>query len=256
MRISLAGRRLLVTGSTQGLGETIARAALVCGAEAVILTGRNERRGAALAAELGDRARFIAADLAQDGAAGRLVSEALDLGDLDGLVNAAGLTTRGSVLDASAALWDEMFAVNARAPFFLMQGLIRHLRARGAPGGIVNIQSVNAHCGAPDLAVYSASKGALATLTRNAAHAHLAERIRVNGINMGWTVTPGEEAMQGEVLGKGPGWLAKAAASMPLGRLLSMEEVSNLTLYLLSDLSGLQTGTIIDLEQRVLGAPA
>jgi NAD(P)-dependent dehydrogenase (short-subunit alcohol dehydrogenase family) len=255
MRIALTGCRLLVTGATQGLGETIARAALACDAAAVILTGRNAARGEALAADLGPRAMFIAADLARDGAAERLIAAALAAGTLDGLVNAAGLTTRGSVLDATPALWDELFAVNARAPFFLMQGLIRHLRGRGAPGGIVNIQSINAHCGAPDLAVYSASKGALATLTRNAAHAHLADRIRVNGINMGWTVTPGEDTMQAEILGKGPGWLAAAAASMPLGRLLSMEEVANLTLYLLSDLSGLQTGTIIDLEQRVLGAP-
>jgi NAD(P)-dependent dehydrogenase (short-subunit alcohol dehydrogenase family) len=256
MRIALTGRRLLVTGATQGLGETIARAALACDAAAVILSGRNAARGQALAAELGPRAAFLAADLAAPGEAERLIAAALALGALDGLVNAAGLTSRGSFLDATPALWDELFAVNARAPFFLMQGLIRHLRARGAPGGIVNIQSINAHCGAPDLAVYSASKGALATLTRNAAHAQLAARIRVNGINMGWTVTPGEETMQAEILGKGPGWLAAAAAAMPLGRLLSMAEVANLTLYLLSDLSGLQTGTIIDLEQRVLGAPA
>lgn len=254
MRISLSGRRLLISGSTQGLGETTARAALGCDAEAVILTGRNAARGTALAAELGPRARFIAADLAQTGAAERLIDAALAAGDLDGLVNAAGLTTRGSFLDATPAIWDEVFAVNARAPFFLMQGLIRHLRGRGAPGSIVNIQSINAHCGQPDLAVYSASKGALATLTRNAAHAHLAARIRVNGINMGWTATPGEAVMQTVTLGHGPDWLAAAAGAMPLGRLLSMEEVSNLTLYLLSDLSGLQTGTIIDLEQRVIGA--
>lgn len=255
MRLLLTGKRLLITGSTQGLGETVARAALDCEAAAVILTGRNAARGTALAAELGPRARFITADLSQEGAAERLIADALSIGDLDGLVNAAGITNRGSLVDATPALWAEIFAINARAPFFLMQGLVRHLRARGAPGSIVNIQSINAHCGSPELAVYSASKGALATLTRNAAHAHLAERIRVNGINMGWTVTPGEAAMQGVTLGKGPDWLAQAAAAMPLGRLLSMEEVSNLTLYLLSDLSGMQTGTIIDLEQSVIGAP-
>lgn len=257
MRISLAGRRLLVTGSTQGLGETIARAALACDAEAVVLTGRSAARGEALARSLGPRACFIAADLAASGAAERLVAEALERsGGLDLLVNAAGLTTRGGFLDATSALWDELFAVNARAPFLLMQGLIRHLKAKGLPGSIVNIQSINAHCGAADLAVYSASKGALATLTRNAAHAHLADRIRVNGINMGWTDTPAEEEMQARILGKGPGWRAAAAASLPLGRLLTMEEVANLALYLLSDLSGMQTGTITDLEQRVIGAPA
>jgi NAD(P)-dependent dehydrogenase (short-subunit alcohol dehydrogenase family) len=177
-------------------------------------------------------------------------------GHLDGLVNAAGMTDRASMLDGTVELWNRMFSVNTRAPYFLMQSLIRHLRETGRPGSIVNIQSVNAHCGATDLAVYSASKGALSVLTRNAAHAHLADRIRVNGINMGWCATPAEDRLQAQTLGKGPGWQAEAAAALPLGRLLTMQEVANLTLYLLSDLSGLQTGTVTDLEGRVIGAPA
>jgi NAD(P)-dependent dehydrogenase (short-subunit alcohol dehydrogenase family) len=257
MQISLAGRRILVTGSTQGLGETIARSALDCGAEAVILTGRSRDRGRALATALGPRATFLAANLALAGEPDRLFAEALAaVGSIDGLVNAAGMTDRASMLDGTVELWNQMFSVNTRAPYFLMQGLIRHLRATGRPGSIVNIQSVNAHCGAADLAVYSASKGALSVLTRNAANAHLADRIRVNGINMGWCATPSEEVMQAETLGKGPGWQAEAAAQMPLGRLLTMQEVANLTLYLLSDLSGLQTGTVTDLEGRIIGAPA
>src|SRR5690606_6172697 len=173
----------------------------------------------------------------------------------DGLVNAAGATDRGSFLDGTAELWDRLFAVNARAPFLLMSGLITHLRQRGAPGSIVNIQSMNAHCGAPDLAIYSASKGALATLTRNAANAHVADRIRVNAINMGWADTAGEQQMQADILGKGPEWLAAAASTLPLDRLLSAGEVARLAIYLLSDLSGMQTGTATDLEQWVVGAP-
>ena len=92
--------------------------------------------------------------------------------------------------------WDRLLAVNARAPFFLMQGAIRAMRARGDGGAIVNIASINAHCGAPDLAVYSASKAALANMTKNAANAHRFDRIRVNGINVGWTLTPTEQALQ------------------------------------------------------------
>jgi len=257
MQISLAGRRVLVTGSTQGLGETIARSVLDCGAGAVILTGRAGDRGRAQAADLGPRATFIPADLALAGEPDRLFTQALAAaGSLDGLVNAAGMTDRASMLDGTVELWNRMFSVNTRAPYFLMQGLIRHLRDTGRPGSIVNIQSVNAHCGAPDLAVYSASKGALSVLTKNAANAHLADGIRVNGINMGWCATPSEQVLQAETLGKGPGWLAEAAARMPLGRLLTMQEVANLTLYLLSDLSGLQTGTVIDLEGRITGANA
>ena len=72
---------------------------------------------------------------------------------------------------------------------------IDSMRKRGEPGAIVNILSINAHCGSPELAVYSATKGALATLTKNAANAHRFDRIRVNGINVGWTDTPAERVM-------------------------------------------------------------
>jgi NAD(P)-dependent dehydrogenase (short-subunit alcohol dehydrogenase family) len=85
-----------------------------------------------------------------------------------------------------------------------MAGAIADMRRRGAPGAIVNIQSVNAHCGAPDLAIYAATKGALQTLTKNAAHAHLADRIRVNGINLGWVDTETERHLHAVTLGKGP----------------------------------------------------
>ena len=93
-----------------------------------------------------------------------------------------------------------------------MQAAIRAMRDRGAGGAIVNILSINAHCGRPDLAVYAASKAALALLTKNAANAHRFDRIRVNGINMGWTLTPAEAVMQAETLGHGPGWLEAANA--------------------------------------------
>jgi NAD(P)-dependent dehydrogenase (short-subunit alcohol dehydrogenase family) len=137
-----------------------------------------------------------------------------------------------------------------------MQEALRDMLGRKAGGSVVNILSMNAHCGGPDLAIYAATKGALATLTRNAAHAHLADRIRVNGINLGWVDTPAERRMQAETLGRGEGWLAEAAAGMPLGRLLVPEEAARLAVYLLSGASAPQTGTLIDLEQRVLGAPA
>src|SRR5581483_7260932 len=106
-------------------------------------------------------------------------------GAVDYLVNAAALTDRGSVVEATPGLWDSLFAVNARTAFFLMQRFVRHLRERKAPGSAVNILSVNVHGGAGSLAVYSASKAALALLTKNAAHAHRFDRIRFNGINVG-----------------------------------------------------------------------
>ncbi|RWC97856.1 MAG: SDR family NAD(P)-dependent oxidoreductase, partial [Mesorhizobium sp.] len=95
---------------------------------------------------------------------GRAIAETLArCGRIDALVNAAGLTDRASFLDADLDGWASLFAVNARAPFFLMQAAIADMKKRGQGGAIVNILSINAHCGSPELAVYSASKGALAT---------------------------------------------------------------------------------------------
>jgi NAD(P)-dependent dehydrogenase (short-subunit alcohol dehydrogenase family) len=198
---------------------------------------------------------FVAADLGDPQAPVLLAQACNDrFGRIDGLVNAAGLTDRASFLDASLDDWASLFAVNARAPFFLMQAAIADMRKRGEPGAIVNILSINAHCGSPELAVYSATKGALATLTKNAANAHRFDRIRVNGINVGWTDTPAERVMQAETLGHGPGWLDAANAAQPFGRLLKPDDIANLAVFLLSDAAGPMTGTLVDQEQWVIGA--
>ncbi|MGQ0566342.1 MAG: SDR family oxidoreductase [Gemmobacter sp.] len=255
MDVLLSGMVVLVTGGSQGVGEAIARLAAASGAEGLVLTGRDGAKGQRVADSLGVPSLFVPADLADAEAAARVASAALArFGRIDGLVNAAGITDRGSMLTGDAGLWDRMFAVNARAPFLLMQAAIRDMLARGRGGSIVNILSMNAWCGTPELAVYAASKGALATLTKNAANAHLADRVRVNGIMMGWAASPAEERVQAETLGKGADWAAEVAAGMPLKRLLSIDEVARLATFLLSDASGLMTGALIDLEQKVVGA--
>jgi len=259
LQVDLSEKTLIVTGGTQGVGAAVARLAAEARAEADLVTGRDADRAAAMAAELaalGTRSAHVAADLADPAAPARIVDAAVEaFGRVDLLANCAALTDRAGWPDAALADWDRLLAVNARAPFFLMQAAIADILRRGATGAIVNILSVNAICGTPELAVYSATKGALATLTRNAANAHLAQGIRVNGINMGWADTPGERVMQAETLGQGPGWLERASAAMPLGRLLSPQEVAQLVVYLLSPQAGLLTGSIIDLEQAVVGAP-
>jgi len=137
---------------------------------------------------------------------------------------------------------------------FLMQGLIRHLKQRNATGAIVNILSVNAHGGSPDLGVYAASKAASALLTKNAAYSHRFDRIRVNGIDLGWTDTPGDRDMQARKLGHGEDWLPRAEARMPWGRLINPVDVAKLTVFLLSDGSIPMTGSLVDQEQNfVLG---
>ncbi len=258
MEARLDGKVAIVTGATQGIGAAIAGTLAASGVSGLLITGRDPERGEAMARRLsglGPKAVFVAADLAEEDAPARIVSQCLDVfGRIDALANAAGLTDRAGFLDADAAIWEKLFAVNARAPFFLMQGAIAAMKSRGGGGAIVNILSINAHCGAPDLAVYSATKGALATLTKNAAHAHKGDRIRVNGINMGWADTPGERRMQGETLGLGAGWIDAANAAVPFGRLLAAQEVANLAVFLLSDAAGPMTGSVIDQEQWVVGA--
>jgi len=222
-----------------------------------VVTGRNASKGATAAAEVkrsGSAALFVAADLEHAKAPDLIFDAALErFGHVDALVNAAALTDRGSLAEADRRLWDRLFAVNARAPFFLMQRLVNHLRERKAPGSIVNILSVHARGGAPELAVYASSKSALAGLTKNTAHAHRFDRIRVNGVILGWVDSPAERHMQAVTLGKGEGWLAAAEASMPFGRLLTPDDVARLSLFLLSDASDPMTGALIDYTQNVFG---
>ncbi|MBF9044264.1 SDR family oxidoreductase [Rhodobacterales bacterium HKCCE4037] len=236
----LTGKVIVVTGAARGIGAAIAKGALAQGAE-VIPTDRDPCGG-------------IVADLSEPDAPERILSEAIaQAGRVDGLVNAAGLTTRASFEDADVARFDTLVAVNLRAPFFLMSGLIRHLKARGAGGAIVNIQSMNAHCGVPDLAIYAGTKGGLQTLTKNAAQHHVADRIRVNGINLGWVATETETALHAAE--KGPGWLDAQAAAQPLGRFVTAEECAAQAVWLLSEASAPMTGVSLDLEQWVAGAP-
>ncbi len=254
----MKGRVVLVTGATQGIGLAIALRAATDGAEAVVVTSRDADKGVAAVEaieRIGAKAAFISADLEDPAAPDRIFSAArARFGRVDALVNCAGLTDRGSAADADLALWERLYAVNARAPFFLMQKLIQNACARRAPASIVNILSMHAHGGAPSLAVYGSTKAALAALTRNVAHAHRYDRIRANAINVGWVDTPAERHMQAMTLGQGEGWLEAAAAAQPSGRLLTPDDVARLALFLLGDASGPMTGAIVDQEQFVVGA--
>ncbi|TIN19204.1 MAG: SDR family NAD(P)-dependent oxidoreductase, partial [Mesorhizobium sp.] len=158
MELQLNGKVVLVTGSTQGIGRAIAETLARAGAAGLLVTGREKTRGDAVAAELsrlGTPTLFVAADLADPATAALLAQACIErFGRIDALVNAAGLTDRASFLDADLDGWASLFAVNARAPFFLMQAAIADMKKRGQGGAIVNILSINAHCGSPELAVY------------------------------------------------------------------------------------------------------
>ena len=258
MRLLLADRIVLVTGGTQGLGLAVAEAAAREGAAGVVIVGRSESKLPDALARIeshGAVAHGVVADVGVPGEAERVVAETIArFGRVDSLVNAAGATSRGSLLDTTRALLDEHLSVNLIAPFMTMQAAVTNMRERGAPGTIVNILSMSMHGGQPYLAPYVAAKAGLAGLTKNAAFAHRFDRIRINGLNIGWTATPGESVTQQRFHGADDAWLARAEAEQPMGKLGRPDEIADAVVFLLSDRSGVVTGSIIDWDQNVPGA--
>jgi NAD(P)-dependent dehydrogenase (short-subunit alcohol dehydrogenase family) len=257
MHDQFKGKTAVVTGGTQGLGETIARLLAERGAAGIVISGRNVERGTAVAEDLtkgGCPTYLVAGDLAQMQTVRAVMAEADEkCGRVDVLVNAAAITDRGTLVDTSPDLFDAMFAVNVRAPFFLMQDAAKIMIRERTEGTMVNILSMSAHGGQPFIIAYCGSKGALATLTKNAAYSLLKNRIRVNGLTIGWMDTPGEDRIQKEYHGASDDWLARAEADKPFGRLLKPDEVARAVAYLASEESGMMTGSIIDFDQQVLG---
>ncbi|MCP8707562.1 SDR family oxidoreductase [Streptomyces thermocarboxydus] len=247
---------VLVNGGTQGVGAAVARAAVREGA-VVAVSGRRPEPGEALVAELagqGAKAMFVRADLADAGQAKETVAQVVEAyGRIDCLVNAAGLTSRGTLLDTTPDLFDQHIAINLKAPFFAMQAAVADMVRRAEPGTIVNVITSSAHGGQPFLAPYVAAKAGLTGLTRNAAHAHRWDRIRINGLNIGWTATEGEDATQRAFHGAGDDWREQAAARLPMGKLGQPDEIADFVVLLLSDRSGVVTGSVIDWDQNVLG---
>ena len=244
----LQDQTILITGSTTGIGEFMARRFVREGAR-VILHGRDADRGAALRAELGaDHAAFCQGNLADPDYPEKLAAEALAaFGRIDVLVNNAALTTRARIQDTDAAFFDRLIAVNTRAPLLLIRALLPELkRVRGC---VLNIGSVLAHCGQANLLAYSVSKGGLMTMTRNLADAFGTEGVRFNQLNVGWTLTENEYHVK-----RGDGLPADwpdhvPAYAAPAGRLTKPEEVAAAAVYWVSRESEPISGTVAELEQ-------
>ncbi len=255
---NLLDRVAVVTGGSQGLGEAIARLFAERGAAGIVICGRNAANGARVAAEIsaqGCPTHFVKADLAHVAQCRAVIAEAdRRFGRLDVLVNAAALADRGNIFDTTEERYNEILDVNVRAPFFLIREAVKIMRREKIEGSIVNIQSMSAHGGQPFITAYCVSKGALATLTRNVAHSLLKFRIRVNGLNIGWMATPGEDRIMKTYHGAKDGWLEEAAKTRPFGRLLDPNEVARACAYHASSESGLMTGSNIDFDQNVVGA--
>ncbi len=251
------GKVCVVTGATQGLGAAIARRLAAAGAAVIVITGRNQERGDLLARQIaedhGIRAHFLAADFSKVEDCRHVIAETDRLfGRIDVLVNAGASTARGTILDTSPKTFDALFATNVRGPFFLMQEAIRLMIRDGVEGAICNIGSISALAGQPFINPYCASKAALTTLTANTAFSVMANRIRVNQLNVGWMSSDNERALQAAT--GGPDWEAAAAAKLPFGRLIDPAEAARAVNFLVSDDAGLMTGAIVNFDQSVWGA--
>jgi NAD(P)-dependent dehydrogenase (short-subunit alcohol dehydrogenase family) len=252
----LDGKVVIVTGGTQGVGEAVAISAAEAGAAGVVICGRQADKGKSVAERiesLGSKAEFVPADLSQVDDCRNVVARCDQVfGRVDGLVNAAADTNRATLDETTVEFWDYQFAVNVRAPFLLTQEAARIMRRENIAGSIVNILSVAAYCGMDILPAYSSTKGALSTFTKNTANGLRKDRIRVNGINLGWTDTPNEHVVQ-KRQGSPDNWLEIGEQSSPWGRILKPDDVAKLCLYLLSDDSGILTGSNMDFAHRVMG---
>lgn len=253
------GKVCVVTGATQGLGAAIARRLAAAGAAGIVVTGRNAERGTMVAREIAEKhgigAHFVQADFAKVEDCRHVIDETDRLfGRIDVLVNAGASTARGTILDTSPETFDALFSTNVRGPYFLMQAAIRLMIAKGTEGAICNIGSISALSGQPFINAYCASKGALTTLTANTAFSVMANRIRVNQLNVGWMASDNERLIQAEA--GDPDWEAKAAANLPFGRLVDPEEAARAVNFIVSDDAGLMTGAIVNFDQSVWGAVA
>lgn len=252
--------RAIVTGGAQGIGFAVAEALSDEGCRALALIGRSQEKGDKAVATLkksGVDAMFISADVAQVADCRRAVETAIaHFGTVNALVNAAATSARGSLVETSEETFDQIFQTNVRGPFFLMQALVAHLLDRKAPGSIVNVLSMSAHCGQSFLTPYSSSKGALMTLTKNVANAYRSNRIRCNAVLPGWMDTQGEDIVQKKWHAAPDDWLEKAEAAQPMGQLVKPDQLARLISYMVSPKSGVMTGSLVDYDQNVAGAGA
>lgn len=246
----LQDKVIIITGSCTGIGKAIAARCVAEGAR-VVIHGLEADLGQAVVEALEPgRATLLIEDISAPGAPERLVAAALDaFGRLDAVVNNAALIESSNIHTTDLAFMRRMLDVNTVAPFALIQAALPHLKQRR--GCVLNIGSVNAWSGEPNLFAYSVSKGALMTMTRNLGDTlHREEGVRVNQINPGWVLTEREEERK-KAHGLAPDWFeALPAVYAPAGRILWPAEIAAAAIYWLADESGPVSGQVVDLEQH------
>ena len=251
------GKVIIITGSTQGSGAETAKLFAARGAKAITICGRQENKGLQIKKEieeLGAKCLYVKADLSKVEDCKKIVALTdTEFGTVHSLVNVAGYTERGTILSATLENYENNFNINARAPFILIQEVVKIMIRDKNNGTIANVLSMAMYSGMPFIVAYSGSKAALAIMTKNIANSLAGHQIRVNALNIGWTDTPAEHDIQKRVHKKGEDWLSKEENKVPYKRLTKPLDVAKGLAFMCSDESGLMTGSVIDFDQTVNG---
>lgn len=236
------GKVAVVTGSSSGIGQSIA-VRLASEGAAVVIDYRSHPEGAAdtqkKIAESGSRSIIVQADVSKVADTANLIDQAWQqLGGCDILVNNAGIEKGSDFWDTPEADYDAVLAVNLKGPFFLTQAFVRKLRDAKKPGRVINISSVHEDMVFPHFATYCASKGGLRMLMRDLSVELGPLGITVNNVAPGAIATPINQAMMNNAAQLDP-----LLRNIPLGRLGSADEVAGLVAYLASDEAAYITGS-------------
>lgn len=240
---------IIVTGSTTGIGKAIAIRAAEEGAK-LVLHGLDEEEGKDVLNTLGrGKAVLHIEDLNNSGCTQNLVNLALQsFGRIDGIVNNAAMVVSGNIQTTDLNFLRKVLEINTIAPFSLIQCALPELAKNR--GSVLNIGSVNAYSGEPNLLPYSMSKGALMTMTRNLGDVLFREYgVRVNQINPGWVLTE-SEAIRKHQQGLAEDWYKDLPdVYAPSGRIFKQAEIAAAAIYWLADEGGPVSGQVLDIEQ-------
>jgi NAD(P)-dependent dehydrogenase (short-subunit alcohol dehydrogenase family) len=244
----MKGRGVIVTGAATGIGRAIATRLAGAGAD-VLAVDINSEGLQAVAEALGDQVRPFVSDLSDPTVAPQIVEAAIQaFGRIDGIVNNAAYIPRSDIKTTSVEMFDRVMAVNVRAPFLLIQAALPHLAE--ARGSVLNIGSINSRAGEAGLFIYSVSKGALQTLSRNLGDSlHRDFGVRVNQINPGWVLTENEIQYRKDE-GLPDDWPTRLPKEYnPSGTLIKPETIAEAAAFWLDDVSRPVSGSVVDMEQ-------
>ncbi|MEG9430829.1 SDR family NAD(P)-dependent oxidoreductase [Terriglobus sp. ADX1] len=241
--MTLQGKRALVTGAASGIGRAIAEAFAAAGAEVILLDLNQDTVTATsenIAKETKATCRAIACDVSDDASVTAAFAQA---GELDVVVNSAGIAHIGTVVDTSADDFDRLFRVNVRGTYLCMQAAVRNMEPRRA-GVILNMASIAATSGIKDRFAYSMTKGAVLSMTLSAAKDCLSLGLRINCISPARVHTPFVDGFLAKNYpGREEEMMKTLSAAQPIGRMGTPQEIAQLALFLCADASSFITGT-------------